>query len=131
MSAGPGSYTSVASAKVRASSTSTPRYLTVVSIFECPSRICTGAAADRQFVAVFLLHCTIVVFASGERKRGPIELVGGAETLRRLSYIRTNVEQARLRSREMLVLVGSIMLGLAALLTSLSALICSVRRRPY
>ena len=37
-----GSQTSVASAKVSASSASTPRYLTVVSIFECPSRICTA-----------------------------------------------------------------------------------------
>ena len=35
-------YTSVPSAIASASSTSTPRYRTVLSIFVCPSRICTA-----------------------------------------------------------------------------------------
>jgi hypothetical protein len=40
------------------------------------------------------------------------------------------MEQAMRWSREMLVLDGSMMMGLAALLTALSAVIWSVRRRP-
>jgi hypothetical protein len=35
-------YTSVPSASANASSTSTPRYRTVLSIFVCPSKICTA-----------------------------------------------------------------------------------------